>query len=67
MTELNLVVKTEPPLLGESNAKALIEQVCRPEVAKFEKWFREQGNSGLLGYERELLSAFLFQKLNGSF
>jgi hypothetical protein len=67
--EVELVVKTEPPelLLGDVNAKKLIDQVCRPEVARFESWFQKNGHGGLLGSERELITAFLFQKLNGAF
>jgi hypothetical protein len=69
MSEVKVLIQTDPKteLLGESNAKRLIDEVCVPEVASFEKMFREKAEGPLLRNEREVLTAYLFHKLNGSF
>tara|TARA_R110002126_G_scaffold52672_11_gene142992 strand:- start:2574 stop:2714 length:141 start_codon:yes stop_codon:yes gene_type:complete len=44
-----------------------VTQVIDPEIGRFESWFgkKENGNSSLTPMEREVMRAYLYQKLTG--
>jgi hypothetical protein len=45
--------------------RSLVERVLDPEIAEFERWFRDprRGNGPLTNYEREILRSYLWWKL----
>jgi len=47
--------------------KELVRSVIDPEIQRFEGWFGEpgNGNSSLTPMEREVMRAYLYQKLVG--
>lgn len=47
----------------ETEGLALVKEAIEPEIARFEKRFQSLSNSRLTGMEREVLKAYLYQKL----
>jgi hypothetical protein len=68
MSSIKISVSTEPPKPDGLTGKELVLKVVDPEIARFEEWFSkpETGNSRLTPMERELLRAYLYQKLTGT-
>lgn len=51
-----------------AKGRELVQSVIDPEIAKFSAWLREKenGNSSITPMEKELLRAYLYQKLIGT-
>lgn len=58
---------TQINLSSDLRGTELVQQVIDPEIKKFEQWFEapERGNGPLTPMERDLLRAYLYQKLTG--
>ena len=61
--KISILVEPETSLKG----KELIDKVIDPEIDAFNKFFAKLTGSGVMRMERELLRAYLYNKLDGKF
>jgi hypothetical protein len=68
VSQPRISVSTENEEAAALRGRDLVEKVIDPEIARFEKWFANQKHAGggLILMEREVLRAYLYQKLVGT-
>lgn len=65
MSAVKISISVEPAT--DSTGRERIEKVIDPEIDVFSEWFATVSGSGVMPLERDILRAYLYNKMDGKF